>query len=219
MDHPPQDGGFERQTMSDTFKTPQTPWFDERPPDDLENGVHDEALMLMSLALDGLLDEADENRLQLMLAGDNSLRETWQQWQRVDSTFSTLPRAVPSEGFVVRFEENLARRERTARRRRQALFAGAAVVAWVGTVAMVLLLGWTVVSNQTQWMNDFVRELVFYPSAVAIWWRAVVSSANAVVGQPESLVIGTGYAAAVALLLAAWVMVLRRTTRVEVVRS
>jgi anti-sigma factor RsiW len=180
---------------------------------------HDEALVLMSLALDGLLDEADENRLQLMLAADAGLRETWRQWQKVDTTFAAMPHAEPETGFVERFALKLSVREQRARRRRQALFASAAVVAWFSTAAVVVLLGWTLLSNQTQWMNDFVRELVFYPSAAAIWLRAVQTSLGALIGEPESLAIGSAYAVGVGLLLYGWLLLLRRTTREEVVSS
>ncbi|MGL4647827.1 MAG: hypothetical protein ACRC1H_00360 [Caldilineaceae bacterium] len=179
----------------------------------------DEAMLLMSLALDGLLDEADENRLQLMLAADGGLRETWRTWQKMDVIFSELPSAAPEAGFVVRFEQKLAMRERSARRRRQALFASAAVVAWFSTAAVVVLMGWALLSNQTQWMNDFVRELVFYPSAAAIWLRAVQTSLGALIGEPESLAMGACYTVAVGVLLYGWLLLLRRTTREEVVSS
>lgn len=181
--------------------------------------AQDDALMLMSLSLDGQLESHDEARLQLLLAADAALRETWRQWQKVDVLFAEQPRAAPEIGFGERFTLKLEARERRARRRRQALFVSAAVVAWVSTAAMVVLLGWTLLSNQTQWMNDFVRELVFYPSAAAIWLRAVQTSLGSLIGEPQSLAMSVGYAAAAGLLLYGWLLVLRRTTREEVISS
>ena len=209
--------------MSDKFNFEQT----AAPPGD-ETGeatgfdpidAQDDALMLMSLSLDGQLESADEARLQQLLAADAGLRETWRQWQKVDVMFAELPHAVPEAGFAERFTLKLEARELRTRRRRQALFVSAAVVAWFSTAAMVVLLGWTLVSNQTQWMNDFVRELVFYPSAAAVWLRAVQSSLGALVGEPQSLAMSVGYAAAAGLLLYGWLLVLRRTTREEVISS
>lgn len=207
--------------MTETFKTPVPPGAGPIAAGDATTlaDAHDEAMLLMSLALDGLLDEADENRLQLMLAADAGLRDTWRTWQKMDALLVELPHAEPSAGFVGRFEQNLEARERRARRRRQALFASAAAVAWLSTAAVVVLLGWALLSNQAQWMNDFVRELVFYPSAAAIWLRAVQTSLSALIGEPESLALVSSCAVAASLLLYGWLLVLRRTTREEVVSS
>lgn len=209
--------------MSDYFKFEQT----SAPPGEANVeaasldtfDAQDDALMLMSLSLDGLLESDDEARLQQLLAMDAGLRETWRQWQKVDLLFAEQPRVAPEAGFGERFTIKLEARERRARLRRQALFVSAAVLAWVSTAAMVVLLGWTLLSNQTQWMNDFVRELVFYPSAAAVWLRAVQNSLGALIGEPQSLAISVGYAAAAGLLLYGWLLVLRRTTREEVISS
>ena len=209
--------------MSDNFKFEQTSAppgeanVEAQSPDTFD--AQGDALMLMSLSLDGLLESDDEARLQQLLAMDAGLRETWRQWQKVDLLFAEQPHAAPEAGFGERFTIKLEARERRARLRRQALFVSAAVVAWVSTAAMVVLLGWTLLSNQTQWMNDFVRELVFYPSAAAVWLRAVQNSLGALIGEPQSLAISVGYAAAAGLLLYGWLLVLRRTTREEVISS
>lgn len=179
----------------------------------------DAILIWMSLALDGLLDEADEERLYARLAVDASLRETWRAWQKVDLICHQTPHAQPEAGFGARFVERLAVAQGRARRRQQVFFAAAALVAWIGLVVLVGLLGWILLSNHSQWMNGFVRELVFYPSAVAVWMRAARSSLSVFVGEPQSLAVGAGYMAACAVVLYGWLIVLRRTTREEVVSS
>jgi anti-sigma factor RsiW len=178
--------------------------------------AHDEAYVLMSLALDGLLDGEDDARLQALLKDDAALAETWQQWQKLDTLFGDVARAVPAEGFVARFEKHLDERERREVVQRRLLIGATATLAWIITLAVLAVLSWQLVVNQTQWMNDFVRELVYYPSAVTIWWRAVLSSFSATVSEPQSLALATAYAASAMVLLYVWLRLLRRTTREEV---
>jgi len=181
--------------------------------------THGEALLLMSMALDGLLDDAERNRLDLLLAHEPGLRETWRNWQKLHTTLTSVPHAQPAGDFVARFEHKLNRRERSARRRRQAIFATAAIVTWVSTAVAIVLLAWALFSNQTEWMNDFVRELVLYPSAAAITLRAVQTSLSALIGEPESLAFAAACTTALAALLYGWLLILRRTTREEIASS
>jgi hypothetical protein len=179
----------------------------------------EDAFLLMSMALDGLLDAQEQERLDLMLAADDSLRETWQQWQKMDALFegAGTVAAVPQPGFLQRFETHLDTRLGQRRVRRRLLYGATATVAWLATLAAVAAGIWFLFSYQTQWMNDFVRELVYYPSAVSIWARAVRSSLSATVSEPQSIVVVGCYAMASATLLAVWMWFLRRTTHEEVV--
>jgi hypothetical protein len=82
---------------------------------------------------------------------------------------------------------------------------------------VLVLVGWIFVSNQSQWMNGFVRELVYYPSAAMIWMRALRSSWSATVGEPQSMILALSYMAGAAVMLSTWLWFLRRTTRQETV--
>lgn len=178
-----------------------------------------EAHLLMSLALDGLLDADDQARLNLLLAGDESLQETWRQWQRTDALLQGGGKscAVPQPGFVARFEATLQRHEQRQLARRRMLVGAAAVFAWLGVLAAAVAAGYVLLSSQTQWMNDFVRELVYYPSAASIWLRAVRSSLGATISEPQTVALVACYALASAVLLSIWLWFLRRTTHEEVV--
>lgn len=177
------------------------------------------AFLLMSMALDGLLDAHDQKQLDLILAADAGLRDTWQQWQKMDALFggAAAVAAVPQPGFVARFDTQLDKQLARRRARRRMLYGATATVAWLGTLAAIGFAAWFLFSNQTQWMNDFVRELVYYPSAVSIWARAVRSSFSATISEPQSIAVVGCYAMASATLLAVWMWFLRRTTQEEVV--
>lgn len=179
--------------------------------------AHEEGLLLMSMALDGLLSDDEEARLLALLADDESLDEEWKQWQKVDSLLAGVPRAAPAGDFVARFDVRLDRRLRRAAVVRRGVFLSLAVVAWLGALVMLGTLGWYLWANQTQWMSDFVRELVYYPSAVSIWLRAVRSTFSATISEPQSFAVACGYAAATAMLMVGWLWFLKRTTREEVV--
>lgn len=179
--------------------------------------AHEEAFALMSMALDGLLDAQETERLEALMKEDTGLRATWQQWQKLENLLTTAVRAEPEPGFVARFEERLSVREARERQRRRTLFGAAALAGWLLTGAALVFLGWILVSNQSQWMNGFVRELVYYPSAAMIWVRALRSSWSATVGEPQSLTMAICYMMGAAVMLSTWLWFLRRTTREETV--
>ena len=179
--------------------------------------AHEEALALMSMALDGLLDAQETERLEELMKEDAGLRATWQQWQKLESLLTTVVRAEPATGFVARFEQRLVVREQQERSRRRAIMGAAAIFGWLLTVAVLLFAGYVLVSNQSQWMNEFVRELVYYPSAAMIWMRALRSSWSATVGEPRTLAMALIYMTGAAVMLSTWLWFLRRTMIEETV--
>jgi anti-sigma factor RsiW len=111
----------------------------------LEGCEHSEQMTVwMSLALDGLLDAGDQQRLQTHLAGCAACRATWTAMQQVSTLFEQSPMIGPSLGFAVRVERRLA--EKTKKRRQ--VFGGVAVLtsslslaAVTVTVLLVIVLG------------------------------------------------------------------------------
>jgi predicted anti-sigma-YlaC factor YlaD len=79
---------------------------------------------LMSLALDGLLDAGDQQRLQKHLAACSGCRVTWEAMRQVSALFEQSPMVGPPLGFAVRVERRLAEK---AKRRRH-VFGGVAVL-------------------------------------------------------------------------------------------
>lgn len=179
--------------------------------------AQDEALMLMSLALDGLLEADEKERLQRLVAADPALNDAWRRWQQMDAFLATTPRIEPAPGFMSRFATRLEHHERRARIRQGIIFTATAVVVWAALLAMVAGLGWLLLVNQTQWMNAFVRDLAVYPSAALTWLRALWTSLSAMVGEPQTLVLLVGFACFSLALLGVWFRFLQRSTQEEVI--
>ncbi len=177
----------------------------------------DEAFALMSMALDGLLDARETERLEVLMKEDNGLRITWQHWQKMDSLLTAVPRAEPEAGFVTRFEARLAVKEQREQARRRFAFGAVAAVAWLIAIVALASVAFLLLSNQSQWMSGFVRELVFYPSAAVIWVRALQATLSATVSEPQSIVMTLSYLTGAAVMLSTWMWFLRRTTREEIV--
>ena len=109
--------------------------------------------MLMSLALDGLLDDNSRYRLHRHLAACPTCRSEWESMRQVSALFEGVPLAGPPLGFAIRVERRLD--ERVKRRRRA--FGGVAVLtstlSLAGmTVAAVLLIVLGVVG--WQWFGE-----------------------------------------------------------------
>ena len=89
------------------------------------NGEHDQEMTaLMSLALDGLLDEQDRRRLEQHLDVCPGCRGEWEAMRAIGTLFETSPMVGPPLGFAVRVERRLAEGDR----RRRRIFGGMAVV-------------------------------------------------------------------------------------------
>jgi predicted anti-sigma-YlaC factor YlaD len=89
------------------------------------NGEHDEQMTaLMSLALDGLLDEQDRRRLEQHLDVCPSCRSEWEAMAEIATLFEASPLVGPPLGFAIRVGRRLAEQDK----RRKRLFGGMAVV-------------------------------------------------------------------------------------------
>jgi hypothetical protein len=182
-----------------------------------ENGAQGESLLLMSLALDGLLDAQEEAQLYARLEEDAALAATWRQWQRMDTLFHATTRAAPAPGFTARFEAKLEARTRRARARNGAIYAAAGAAVWLAALVAVLLLGRFVWVNQAEWMGAFMHQVTVYPSAALIWLQALRSTATAMLNTPQTLAMLAGYCVAAVALLFGWLRYLQRSAQKEVV--
>lgn len=113
------------------------------------NDEHDEGMTaLMSLALDGLLEEQDRRRLEQHLDVCPSCRAEWEAIREIGALFKGSPLVGPPLGFAIRVERRLAEGDR----RRRRLFGGMAVV-----TSGLSLAGLT------------VGALVLLAAAVVVW--------------------------------------------------
>jgi anti-sigma factor RsiW len=97
--------------------------------------------MLMSLALDGMLDGDGQYRMERHLSACPACQAEWAAMQQISALFEAEPMTGPPLGFAVRVERRL---EEKARQRRR-VFGGVAVVtSWLYlaglTVAVLTLI-------------------------------------------------------------------------------
>jgi anti-sigma factor RsiW len=86
---------------------------------------HDEEMtMLMSLALDEMLETEDRQRLEQHLQACPACRTEWEAMQAVSALLADSPMAGPPLGFAVRVERKLAEKDR----KRRQTFGGLAVL-------------------------------------------------------------------------------------------
>lgn len=176
----------------------------------------EEALLLMSMALDGLLSGAEKARLDTLIAEQPVVAATWSQWQKVDTLLVDAPHVLPAAGFVERFETRLALAERRRAVWHNLAYAFSAMVVW-GSIALVLVgVGVLLFVNQGAVASSIAHQLALYPATLWTWLRAVQSTMAAMVRTPETLALMVGYMAATAGLMVWWVRLLQRTTHVAV---
>jgi len=172
----------------------------------------DDCFMLMSMALDGLLDHEERARLDSRIAADPALAEMWQQWCKVDIAFAETPRQLPVAGFTNRFEARLEQKLTRERTRQRVLMAVVATVVWTAVLALAGVLLWFLLMNQGELMGAVARETAYYGRAIGIGIGALRTTASATFSAPQSVVVAVAYALATVALLYVWVRFLRRTT-------
>jgi len=138
---------------------------------------------MMSLALDGLLDEAGRQRLQQHLDTCPTCRAEWQSMQAVSTLFERSALVGPPLGFAVRVERRLESKQKKRRR----TFGGVAVLtsslSLAGvTVAAVCLIVLGIVA--WHWLGDLQSVQVGMEAA------SQVASGMGLVGKGASLFLG-----------------------------
>lgn len=107
---------------------------------------HFEVSALMSLALDGMLSNDEEQQLHQHLLACPSCQTTWQRWQHIGHVLTVEPFAGPPQGFALRTDQMLQRAEQ----RRERLLAGLVLVG--GTILVTALILLAVAGAGTLWM-------------------------------------------------------------------
>jgi len=201
--------------MADKFiKQPFEP--DEEPGAGAPPAVEEEFILLMSLALDDLLDAEERARFQAYQAAYPGLAAQWRSWQVLDAELRATPSALPPAGFVTAFEVALLQRERRRRLWWGAGFALAIVLLSVVLTAGVASLGAFVMFAQPAWLTELVRIAAQTSALVNGGVVAVLDALGSLVGTEQARAFMMVYLFAAAALLAGWVLLLRRTTRFDV---
>lgn len=174
---------------------------------------YEEFLLLMSMALDELLDDEETTRFQQYQTRYPALLDEWQAWQQLDQQMTAMPHVIPEPNFVDRFEVRLVQQER-----RQRLWQGL----WIGMISLLL---WTIATtgiisigtylfvNQSTWMGDMVRSVTVFFASMGAWLSSLSIAFNSFVATPQAMSLGIGYLVLTMAMLAGWFIYLRRSTQ------
>lgn len=168
---------------------------------------------LMSLALDGLLEEEEALRLDVLLAADAGVAAEWQSWQSLDAALRRAPVVEPSSAFLAGVEHKIAQWERRRRLRTGIMVGVAAVLLWGSALVALFSLGAFFLANQAVWLNELIHGIAIGWVWVSGMARMVWSAATHFAATPEALALGVCYGMLAAVMLGFWIRLLRKTTR------
>ncbi len=169
--------------------------------------------LLMSLALDGLLDDVEEARFAHYLTSDRALAAEWQAWQTMHHQLNAAPHLMPTANFVDRFEANLVQQERRRLLWQGIWIAVITLLLWIGATAGILSVGTYLFVNQSTLLADGIKQIIYFWAAIATWTDSLATAFNAFAATPQAVGLGIGYLLLTMGLLAGWFNYLRRSTQ------
>jgi hypothetical protein len=170
---------------------------------------------LMSLALDGCLDDHESQRLDMLLGDENDHAIRWSSWQALDQNLHNIPYAIPNPDFVDRFAMRLEIRERQRRLRTGFIFGFIAVALWLSAMVGLVTVGAFVWTNPGGLFNTMVDSTLYWWSAAGQLIGALANTFAALLSTPETLFAMVCYLVAVVAILSGWFVFLRRSTQME----
>lgn len=175
--------------------------------------VQENFYWMMSLALDGLLDEPDRAQFAAYQAQYPSLAALWIEWQGMDRQLDQMPHMDPAAGFVDRFELRLAEMEAAQQRRVLQLTVASGVLVAVLAIAACMGIFTYVTSTQGPWLGEQIRNLVYVSVAASNWFEALLDTIAALANTPQAQALGMMYVIVAGIMIAGWVQLLRRSAR------
>jgi hypothetical protein len=180
---------------------------------------HEDYGMLMSLALDNLLDASEEEALAAHLSSCSACNQQWQIWQNIDHQFKLGPAIVPVIDFASAFEERLASKERRRQAQVGLLLAILTFIVWaIGFAGIGVLLGF-LVYNQIGWFGDMLHWLASAWTAMSVVGSSLWGVALGLSDSPSAIGLMVCYMLLSVAALIGWTQILRRTLRPVEVRS
>ena len=171
--------------------------------------------VLMSLALDGMLDSSDRQRLEQHMKTCVACRTEWQAMAQVAALFENSPAVGPPLGFAVRVERRLEDQAKKKRRTFGGLAVATGSLSLVGaTVAAVLILVLGIAAwrwfDTSPSMQEGTQTLTQVASGVGLMGKGASLFLGDLLlryGAPLVLVLGVGLL--VLLGVWAWLLVKR----------
>ncbi len=177
--------------------------------------VEEKFSLLMSMALDDLLDSDEQAEFDSYLATYPALANEWQDWQMLDIELKAAPVVQPPADFMFNFEMRLLHHERQRRLWWGMAFGGIAVVLWVAVLVGVASLGAFLLFGQPAWLTQAVHSLAYVSANVGAWVTAVGSAFGSVVGTQQAAGLAMIYILVSTAMVASWIYFLRHSTRSE----
>lgn len=176
-----------------------------------EMNTHDAYGLMMSLALDNLLDSEESVRLEAHLADCSPCREQWRLWRALDNALLAAPMTEPSPGFVLNFSRQLAAQERRRQVRVGFLLGALTLVMWLIGVAGVALVISALVYNQVSWFSEMLHWLAYLWTAATVVGNSFLALAGGLFQPPSGVGLVTGYLVLAGGILVMWSRYLRRS--------
>jgi predicted anti-sigma-YlaC factor YlaD len=169
---------------------------------------------LMSLELDGLLDDRDRPCLEQHLMACATCRLEWEAMQQISALFTASPQVGPPLGFATRVERRLGEKNKQRRQvfRGLALLTSSLSLAGVTLIALVVFgLGiaawrWFDSAPAAQQDTQAVSQMVSGMSLLGRGASLFLSDLLLHYGAPLILLLGVG----LAVLVMAWVWLYRK---------
>jgi hypothetical protein len=169
--------------------------------------------LLMSLALDELLDEDETQRFHSYLSHHTGCSYQWRQWQQLDRLLDCAPHMNPPSDFAQRVAHQLAQQERKRQLWWAMAVGGLFFLLCIGAAIGMIALGLYLVVNQPHWLGSLIHTLAYSSAAAQHWLASIGGALNTLLVSPQALGLGIAYLVMAIVLLAYWVRFLRRTTR------
>ena len=174
---------------------------------------HSDYLMLISLALDGMLDAGEQVRLEQHLEKCSGCRLHWLLWQVIDQKLYAAPTPEPSPDFSLKVSERLSRQERLRNMQIGMFLTVLTVFAWaLGLVGACSLVGTLIYTNFGRFATagQFLTEAWAVAAVVgqSLWGIVVELTAT-----PTALGVASAYLVITAVALAAWCLLIQRSAQ------
>ncbi|MCB0201999.1 MAG: zf-HC2 domain-containing protein [Caldilineae bacterium] len=139
----------------------------------------------MSLALDGMLADAEQAAFDQHLAACEPCRTRWLKWQRISDVLWVEPFAGPAPGFALRVDDLVQREQRRKERiLGGVVLVGGTVSIWMVaalSVAITVLVGLAIAPG-ARW--QIAEYLGFGSQAVAVVVRSVTALRDSLLTMP-----------------------------------
>lgn len=175
--------------------------------------IVEEFSLLMSMALDELLDSEEQAEFDLYLSTYPTLAEEWREWQMLDVQLMATPAAPPPVDFMLNFEVLLLQHERRRRLWWGMAFGSMAVLLWVAVLVGVASLGAFVLFGQPAWLTQAVHSLAYVSAGFGTWATAIGTAFGSVMSTQQAAGMAMVYMLMSIGMVASWIYFLRHSTR------